>query len=217
MDRFLILGWFIFVEISGYLKLRNQRKHLVEKEKFGTEFLNNFNQYVLSNGQDGERYAWLFLNVEKMQAHLGKLGIYPYYRAPFENHYISNYAILLNLLPSLRRSVGSHGLWQEYSNLIFECLIRYMGVLDDECQEASRELKNPIIWFREGIKLILGIPFSILASLDIIGTSAVIAIMRSRIFRFISSIAALLSFISAIVGLVIGWDQFIELLKRFTS
>src|SRR3712207_4903943 len=78
----------------------------------------------------------------------------------------------VNMLPEIRRSSGEieFGLgrqFDEYASLIQEALIRHTGILDDFRAQRIRELKNPLIWFREGVQLTLLSPFLFLRWLGV--------------------------------------------------
>jgi hypothetical protein len=49
-----------------------------------------------------------------------------------------------------------------------DVLVRYSGTLDEWDQDSRKDLKNPIVWFREGVRTVIAIPFRFLKFLGIL-------------------------------------------------
>ena len=129
----------------------------------------------------------------------------------------SNVQIIVNFLPEIRKEAVGDMLTpidariiQEYMALVNETLIRYIGSLDDNLDEFRKEIKNPIIWLRKGFSWILLLPISIFYWLGIVGSSLVEGISKNPIFKMFAGLITLLGSISTIMGVIMGWDAFVE-------
>lgn len=215
MDRLLILSALIIIFAIGFFQIRKSSQALEEKIKFADDFLDHFRKYYTNGGRDMDTYQWLVFRSNKMQSQLGVIGIYAQYRPPFANYIVSNYPIILNTLPALRDSFSRPSrLTYDYAMAIEECVIRYLGVVDEWAQTAQQRVKNPLVWFREGIQTVLGVPFYILSSFGIMSTVTLSRISNNKLFKVVGALVGLLAFISSIIGIVTGWDAFGSFIRR---
>ena len=132
---------------------------------------------------------------------------------------IPNYQIIANLIPELKiASDGKYGdndLLTQYSDLLQETLIRYIGLLEDEKEKTLQEFKNPVIWFREGIRFFLSIPVLVLQWVGIINFSLTKKIASSLLFTLLSGFITIITVLSSIASLVIGWDKLSFIMKEY--
>ena len=138
------------------------------------------------------------------------------YRPPFANFQYQNYPVVLNLLPELRRTLEDNLLSggnysHQYGMLLQETLIRHLGTLHDREDTLARSLKNPLTWLREGVRAIVALPLSSLAWVGLLREATVGRITGSKIFRVLSGFAAVVGFVSAVMGIALGWEQFVEI------
>jgi len=70
------------------------------------------------------------------------------------------------------------------------------------------------VWFREGFREILSVPIFILSWFGIISNRTVNSIKDSLIYKVISGLIALVTLISGVVTIVVGYDQTLEFVKR---
>src|SRR5690606_4259972 len=66
------------------------------------EFLAKFTAWCNGEGEDQEAYVWLQRRVNDIQGAVGVTGVISY-RPPFANYMFTNYQLLLNELPDIRR------------------------------------------------------------------------------------------------------------------
>lgn len=158
---------------------------------------------------DGEQYVWLTMNVSKIQNYVGSFGVTAY-KPAFQNYMIKDYPIILNTIPKFREGqvksldVGS----------VDDCLLRYIGYLEDYQKGTQRNLRNPIIWFREGVKEILSMPIFILNWFGIISSRTLNSVKDSLIYKVISGFIALVTLVSGIVTIIVGYDQTLKFINR---
>jgi hypothetical protein len=95
--------------------------------------------------------------------------------------------------------------------MLQETLVRHLGTLSDRRELLARSIKNPIIWLREGVRALIALPLSILGWLGVLSERAVGRITGSKIFGGLSGLAGAVGFVSAVMGVVLGWDKFAQL------
>lgn len=177
---------------------------------FADKYRRNYNRFV--NKADDDLYFWLTKNMHKIQKNVGNFGIMEYI-APHRTHSISNYALILNTLPKFRNGKVN----AVEINSVDDCLLRYIGYLEDLEEENQKEIKNPIIWFRKGIFQVLSIPLLIFKSFGILTSENLNNIKESMIYHLFTGIIALVSLISGLVTIIVEREQVFEYLKRILN
>ena len=172
-----------------------------------------------SNGNDTITYGWLLLRSNKMQNLLGPQGIIHHFKPPFANYAYKNYPVILNMIPEVRKFIGGISVKyaHEYAITIRECIIRYAGTLEDLADILYKELFNPFIWIRETFQIVTALPFFLLNWFGIISTSALRSITSNILFKLSSGFIAVVGFLSAIIGIITGWDKFVVILFDFIN
>jgi hypothetical protein len=180
----IIISGILVIFIIGFVQVYNRHNRVVKKIDFAGEYRNKFvefaNKYFKTHDRwsrsgdlDGELYVWLTMNVSKIQSYVGSFGVMSY-KPAFQNYMINNYQIIINTIPKFREGqvhdfdVGS----------VDDCLLRYIGHLEDYSEETQRNLRNPIIWFREGFRELLSIPIFILSWFGIISNRTLNSITK---------------------------------------
>jgi hypothetical protein len=189
-----------------------------DRQTFAIQFLEKLREYYQSNGKNGDIYGWLIHRSNKMQSEMGGQGIIRNYRPPAQNYMLNNYPIILNMLPNLHREfqIGLFlgNLPQQYMDSLQESIVRYLGRLDDEKDELRKELKNPIKWFREGVRGVMALPIYLFVWLGFITDNTARRLTLSFLFSVISGLVTLVGFVSGVVSLVVGWDAFIDIVSN---
>lgn len=218
---FIIIPLVVIVE--GFLYLCLQLSEVVEKCAFAKEFIDKFKQYLQSQGKNGDAYGWMTFHSIKMQKDLGIHGIAVGYKPPGAYCLINNYPIIINMLPELHRTLRDQllssitdSIAYEYAQTIEEVLIRHMGVLNEQSELLRRQLKNPIIYFREGVQLVLFIPFYLINWLDILSTDKLHGLVNKPVTKFFSGVVSLIAILASLVGLVVDWSNFWGIAKHYT-
>ncbi len=218
MSRFQIILSIIVIALIGWLQLIYKFRRANRKEKYAVEYLNKFKKYVESQGKDNDAYGWMIYESVKMQRQLGILGIMSNYKPPGANYMYRNYQVLLNMLPDLRRTLNSDllvisSLVSDYVQILQEMLVRHLGVLDEEKKDIRSEILNPLKAFRSGIQFILLLPAYIVNWFGIATDSFLSRLSRNTLFKFLSGVVTIVGFVSAVVGLVVGWEDFITIIR----
>ena len=221
MVTILIIIGILIVIIVGFLDVYNRHSTVIENIVFAREYREKFvdfaNKYSKTFGRgdrsgdfDGEIYVWLTMNVSKIQGLVGGFGVMSY-KPAFQNYLIDNYQIIINTLPKFRA-----GQVENFDiGAVDDCLLRYIGHLKEYEKVTLKNLKNPIIWFREGFRAIFSFPLLILNWFGVFSSSSIKSIMNSAIYKIIAGFLALVSLVSGLVTIIVGYDQTIGFINRF--
>ena len=216
----LIILTILSVIAIGFVLVYNRHSRIIKKIEFAGEYRNKFiefaNKYFKtydrwsrSGDFDGELYVWLTMNVSKIQNYVGSFGEMTY-KPAFQNYMINNYQIIINTIPKFRE-----GQVENFDvGAVDDCLLRYIGHLEEYSKDTHKNLRNPIVWFREGFKEIMSIPIFILSWFGIISNRTVSSIKNSMIYKVISGFIALVTLVSGIVTIIVGYDQTREFVKK---
>lgn len=212
-EKLIIITLILAICILGFIKIMHERKSINSKYSLVHDFLEKLKIYVESRGEDLSSYSWLVHRSNRMQAQLGRGGIFASYQPPYRNVVYSNYPIILNMLPELRNTfedslLSNSQTARQYSMTLHDALIRNIGMLDDSYELNNQCLKNPIIWLREGFRILTAFPLTVLAWLGAMSENTLARITTGVVFKVISSIVAIIGLISAVMGIALGWEQF---------
>lgn len=213
-DRIIIAAILFGLCVIGFVRVARTRKGLFDRVQLAIDYLEHLKSYVTSHGNDSEAYGWLVHRSTRMQRQLGSAGIYAAYRPPYARVQYTNYPIILNMLPDLRHALNDHSLQDvafQYASALQDTLVRHLGTLDDVMEQSDASLRNPIIWLREGVRAVMALPIQILSWLGAISESTVAAVSGGRTFMAISAFSAVIGFVSAVMGIILGWQQFLEM------
>ncbi|MDN3204320.1 hypothetical protein [Algoriphagus sediminis] len=219
----IIISGILVIFIIGFVQVYNRHNRFVKKIDFAGEYRNkfvefankyfkNYDRWSRSGNFDGEQYVWLTMNVSRIQNYLGTFGIMDYI-APFQTYKVSNYQIVINTLPKFR-----DGSIQDFDvTSVDDCMLRYIGHLEEYQKDTQRNLRNPIIWFREGFREILSIPIFILSWFGIISNRTLNSIKDSLIYKVISGLIALVTLVSGIVTIIVGYEQTLKFINKIVG
>jgi hypothetical protein len=217
-DRVILIFALASILSLGLLSLVRCKSRICNEIAFSEEFINKLVVYVESNGCDSESYGWLTRRSSKMQKILGAYGVYASYRPPYAGFQFRDYPVIINMLPELRMTLESNflsrgDLTRQYAVSLQETILRYIGVLEDRDNELFKCIRNPVAGFREGVRIIMALPLSILEWLGALSDKTVSALISSRVFKLLTAFISLVGFVSAVIGIVLGWNQFLLILR----
>ncbi len=214
MSTMIVFVSLAIVIIIGFVNILFDHQKLIKKMNFASEYLTKFQQFknLYTTNFDGETYYWLTYHVPKIQLQLGSFGIGGY-QPPFANYIHTNYPIIINVLPEMRNGTADSSM----INGCEEALIRYIGFLEDYTEKSMNQMKNPLKWFLEGVKLIISSPFLVFYWLGLISLSCVEKIRNNYIFQIFSGFIALSELIASIITIIIGWEKFVNLIQKLLS
>lgn len=178
--------------------------------EFANKFVKTYDRFGSSGDFDGEMYVWLTMNVTKIQDMLGSFGIMTF-KPAFANYMVNEYQIIANALPKFRE-----GKIDNFDvNSVDDCLLRFLGNLEDYKVDIIKKMKNPFVWFREGFNEIFRLPILLFYWFGIFGQRTMNTIISSLLFKLISGLFALTAFISSVVTIIIGYDKTLEIIQKF--
>lgn len=213
MITLFIIAGILIVFVVGFVNVYKRHSRVVTKIDFAGEYRNKFvefankyfqtyDRFSRSGDFDGELYVWLTMNVSKIQNYVGSFGVMSY-KPAFQNYMFNNYQIIINTIPKFREG--------QVENLdvgaVDDCLLRYVGYLEEYSKETLKNLRNPIVWFREGFREILSVPIFILSWFGIISNRTVNSIKDSLTYKVIAGFIALVTLVSGLVTIIVGFDS----------
>ncbi|MBE8564074.1 MULTISPECIES: hypothetical protein [Vibrio] len=212
------------VVLSGLGFVSVFRRKLVNNDKieFVVDFNSKFVTYWNSKGQDRSAFGLLIRHSNKMQNNLGNQGVAAKFKPPYLNVVYQDYPIIINMLPSLDDALSTPGFMGgigddavQYAKAIEQTLLRHIGSLEANDETLVKQLRNPVIWLREGIRSVLSLPVHFVSWFGLISATTAIKITSSWIFRFLSGFTGLIGLFSAIMGIALGWEEFVKMASKF--
>lgn len=205
----------VVLAVIGFVRLVRTALRIGERSEFAVDFFEQFQKYAASRGQDTQAYGWLVHRSTKMQQHMGDAGVYAYYKPPFANYQFTNYEVVLNGIPALRQAYEAgymSDVGGQIATALQESIVRYMGQLEDLRESHLRDMKNPFVWLREGVRLVIASPVYLMSWMGVLGESTTSAFIQSRLFKMISGLVTLVALVASVMTIVLGWDQFLKLI-----
>mgnify|MGYP001187415582 CR=1 FL=1 len=220
-----ISSWHVYAALLAMLALgafRAFRTHkaLLANFRFANEFRDRFIGYCNSKGQDHDAFDWLIRRSHRMQGDMGELGIYGAYTPPFGRYRITNYPIILNMLPELRtyierdfRNSFHDQTIDSFMRAIDEALLRYLGALEGQLPRSRRRLFNPIIWFRDGVGQVLALPLLLLSWFGLLGAATVNRIEATSLFKMLAAFGGIIGVSGSAMTIFLGWSDTVKKLS----
>lgn len=205
---------------------------LVKRMNYVEEFIQKFIELVNSittGGRDfslerNDDYVWLLDNQYKIQVELGADGTV-FYRDPLRGIVDRNHQIIPNFLleippfvREIRQSIYVNSISSEnflrQAEMCVNILTIHKGRLNEAHQQLWKHRFNPLFFFSEGVKAILSTPLVILKSFGLLNETSYEKLVTSKVFGCFSAIAALIGFVSSIIGIILGWSEFLAWVKN---
>jgi hypothetical protein len=217
----LVFSILFFIVISGFFRIRRSAVKLMKDENTVTEFRNDFINW--SNGECRDRglYTSLISRSMNIQVTLGSIGIISSYRPPYQNFIYRRWEIILNAIPEIQSQVDFDRvglMWpviSSYMQMVDDCLVRYLGIISEEIDRVNADLRNPIVWSREGARWVFSIPILLLSSLGVLGGQFAKIVVNSYLFKMMSGLFAIATFVALVFGLIVDTPQAIQTLTEW--
>jgi hypothetical protein len=211
MSRRVVLVVVAGVALVGWFRLVVRLAAWRRAKRFAQAYLMRFRQ--LAEAYDEETYAWLLRRAARMQEHLGGLGLIARAATPYEPAPVSDTPVL----PTTLRSMRSGTARPEAIATCEDALVQRLGVLDDERADHVRDLLNPLRWLGEGIRFLVLLPILALHGFGLVRRATVERFVQSTLFNVLVGIALVLILGTAGAILVMGWGDFVALLRQWTA
>lgn len=202
--------------LVGLTVILRARRQLSEKLAFAQEYRSQLD--ALLEHTEQRTYEWLTLNANRMQAQMGPDGVVRM-KPPHANYMVNNYAIVPNGLAEIRKFLSDEFFSQgdlpgQYHALIDDALLRHQGTLLQGLEINGASVRNPFKWLAVGTQVVLALPLWLLASMGVFSRAFASRLKGSSSFRVFSGLVATVGLVSAIIGIVTGWEQFIALARK---
>ncbi len=227
MDRlFVIAIAFCFTLVGFVMRLveyRRIQRRIDTTYSYRNQFIDFVNALINNRNFNDEAYIWLTENINEMQAELETDGIIAYMYDPLRGVKRRNYQILINYLPKLRNflsetsRLSSNIMTENYlkeAGFCDDAFIRHVGTLHSLEKSMHKQLINPLSSFSYGIENFLFIPVSALTAFGLLPTRWGKMFKHSKILKLLVGIVELVTLISSVVNVVLGWDEFSQIISR---
>lgn len=162
----------------------------------------------------------VIMRIDEIQQELEMDGVLNNFYDPLHGMYCRNYQLFMNIMPEIRIAVSERNsiiMSERIDQLMGMCedaLKRHIGNLKRAIENEKKGFFNPIICLGEGIRWIVGLPVDILCWVGIYSVGRSRKIKTGIIFKIISNVVVGIGLISSIVTIVLGWDEFLTILKN---
>jgi len=218
----LIVGIILLALFAvGSVSISSRLRTIADKRSFAIGFLSDLKTYWDSRGKDERSYLSMVHKSARLQSDLGRFGVFEMYNPPGADYAFHNYPAVLNMVPELRQWIAHEETLsvvkpaQDLARTLEESIVRYLGVLDRRENTLRGGARNPLIRPREGIGELILLPLRLLGWLGIISDPSAGLLEPSVLFRVISGVITLVGLASAVMTIVVGWSQFIEIVQRW--
>ncbi|MDO3653540.1 hypothetical protein [Bacillus subtilis] len=194
----LILVGFI-KNVTRLLDLNKNYNFLGQYTENYVKYCNNYLGKGIRSEEENKLYIRVLSDAPKAQRLLINSG------------YI-NYISLINTVQLLRNPPPFGG---EDFEMLYNTLVMQVSRINELGENTRKETLNPIILLREGVQFFVTLPISLLYWTGLIRYSTQYKLSNNFFIKLINFLIILIGFVSAIVTIVLGWEQFKELLIKF--
>ena len=221
----LITASIVTIIISlGFIMNLIDLYNIIKRTNFTNQYHKKFIELVeelFSNKTfNNHLYYELTLEVKAMQYELGSDGIYACITDKLKGFTANNYQVLINFLPELKHVIANwHNsiMMDRYIQSAQDCddmFIRHMGTLKNLEKAVRKRLINPLCLFSDGMKFVISLPVLMLNWLGVISDKSTRKIRQSKFIKVINSLGVIVGLISAIFTIVLGWNDFLQLISK---
>lgn len=130
------------------------------------------------------------------------------------------YQLLINFLPETKDMLNELAIPERYNTSIRNCddmFIRHLGTLETEFNSIRKNIFNPFSSFAEGIKTIILLPLMLMNWFGFITTEKTYKVRKNAFVKALNGVVAIISFVSAIITIVVGWNDFGTIIRTLFS
>lgn len=225
MDKLIPICILIGIIIIGFISKVVELSTIVKRIEFTSNYREKLvkfiNKIISEHFFDQSIYCELTSDVKAMQYELGEDGVFAYMKDELKGVAGRNYQLLINFLPETREMVNIRNnsiLAERYNKSIHDCddmFIRHLGTLEHYQQNIRKGLFNPFSSFAEGTKTIILLPIIILSWFGFISTEKTDRAKENAIVKMLNAFVAILGFAATIITIVVGWNDFWDIVFKF--
>lgn len=200
--------------IKNVMMMLSLKKNVDFLGKYTESYVNYCNNYLgkgIRSDEENRLYIRLLSDAPKAQRLLMDAG-YVDYKLAGTWSYITNYQVLINTVQTLRNP-PSFG--REEYEMLYNILVMQVSRLNELGDKTMKETLNPVILLREGVQFFVTLPISLLYWTGLIQYSTQNKLSNNRVVKFINFLIIIIGFASAIVTIVLGWEEFKAILYKF--
>ncbi len=209
--------------IRSRVSISRYKRRYTETNQYRDKFIDLVNYYTEHYRVNYELYAECIQDANAMQAELGDDGIIAVFSDPVKKMQGRDFQLLVNTLPDMKLFEGmldSPSIQQRMKQLFSLCddaLVKHCGELKRSIMSEEKLQWNPFFCFASGIRWIVGLPVDILFWTGIISERNNSAVHSNIVFKAIAHIITIVGLISSIMGIVLGWDEFVKIIVEMVQ
>lgn len=227
MDKLIPIFVLISIIIIGFVMKLFELKDIVKRIDFTSKYRNKIidfaNALFSAKAFNQQLYYELTSDVKAMQYELGADGIFAHAIDNLNGYSTRNYQLLINFLPELRDAISETDnsiIMMRLSKSAKDCddmFIRHLSSLEEYDKSVRNNLFNPFSCFSEGIKSLISLPVLLLNWFGFLSYEHTKKIRKSWIVNVINFVVVILGLISSIITIVLGWNQFLQIVSKIIS
>lgn len=208
--------------VTGHVIKRKRIASYNKRAEYTADFNNTFfdfvNEVFTTRRMNSEKYNAVIVEVDKIQEELGMDGVLNEFVDPLKGIQCRNYQLFMNIMPEIRTALSGMGysvMDERINQLMGLCedtLRRHIGNLDRAMEHEKKGQRNPVTCMGEGIRWIVGLPVDVLQWAGLYSAGRSRKIKASIIFKAMSNLIVFTGLISSVVTIVLGWDEFLEII-----
>ena len=224
MDKLIPICILVVIIIIGFSTKMVDLSTIVKRLEFTSNYREKFvkfiNKIVSENIFDQNLYHELTSDVKAMQYELGEDGVFAYMKDQLKGVAGNNYQLLINFLPETREMVNINNsiLAERYNKSIHDCddmFIRHLGTLENQRKNIRKGLFNPFSSFAEGTRTIILLPIILLSWFGFISNEKTYRAKENAIVKLLNAVVTILGFSATIITIVVGWNDFWDIVFKF--
>jgi hypothetical protein len=204
----IIIG--LIKELRALLRVVEDIDFLSNYNGTYVDYMNNYLGKGYDTPKEKELHIKLISEAPKAQRLLLDAGLVDYQPA-FRGYMVKNYPILVNTVQSLR---NPSSLTEEF-NWVNTILIMQIARYKELHESIKGNVLNPLVLLREGVQFFVTLPISLLYWTGVIQYSTQYKLSNNIVVKFLNFLIISIGFVSAIVTIVLGWEQFKSYLDKF--
>ncbi|WHY63646.1 hypothetical protein [Cytobacillus firmus] len=204
----IIIG--LIKELRALLRVVEDIDFLSNYNGTYVDYMNNYLGKRYDTPKEKELHIKLISEAPKAQRLLLDAGLVDYQPA-FRGYMVKNYPILVNTVQSLR---NPSSLTEEF-NWVNTILIMQIARYKELHESIKGNVLNPLVLLREGVQFFVTLPISLLYWTGVIQYSTQYKLSNNIVVKFLNFLIISIGFVSAIVTIVLGWEQFKSYLDKF--
>lgn len=217
----ILVGIIIIGFISKVIELSTIVKRIEFTSNYREKLVKFINKIISEQTFDQGIYHELTSDVKAMQYELGEDGVFAYMTDQLRGVAVRDYQVLINFLPETREMINVRNnsiLAERYNKSIHDCddmFIRHLGTLESHREAIRKGLFNPFSSFAEGTKAIILSPIILLCWFGFISTEKTDQAKKNVIVKLLNAFVTILGFAATIITIVVGWNDFWDIVFKF--